>query len=135
VTEGFSLRALGQVDASIARYERSLEILRELGTEDSEATAHTLTGLGDGYILRGDHGRAREVLEEARQALASREAYDPTRAQADFSLARALWPERRDRARAIALARRAHEGLLAAGQNDDVEEIASWLERHQSSIR
>jgi len=53
----------------------------------------------------------------------------PQTAEAEFLMARALWDRRRDRRRAVALARRALETLRQQPGHRG-EDVASWLASH-----
>ncbi|MFI6601963.1 BTAD domain-containing putative transcriptional regulator [Nonomuraea sp. NPDC050536] len=58
-----SMRHLGDRDAAEAGYLRALELARRTGDSDGMARAHL--GLGEVAALRGEPGRARELMEQA----------------------------------------------------------------------
>lgn len=85
------------------------------------------------YTLRTEGG-GREVLEiewsaELAVSLAGTPGVDEReRADARFVLARALWPDPAERARARALAEQARDGYATLGEDHPgVEEVRAWL--------
>jgi tetratricopeptide (TPR) repeat protein len=126
----FALNNLGEVlntlrafDEAETAYERALTIFRNSGS-DKYLLAWVLTGIGRARVGMKRPESAVRPLEEA---LAIREQTNaPAQlAETRFNLARALWhdPDRRDRARALALAARAD----AQKTPDALAEIDTWL--------
>jgi serine/threonine protein kinase/tetratricopeptide (TPR) repeat protein len=72
---------------------------------------------------------ARRLVEGSIDAIAKQDAQ--VGAQAQFVLAQALWPERRERARAATLAREARSALVASSAPaPKVAEVDAWLITH-----
>ncbi len=70
-------------------------------------------------------------LEQAVAVLRGSESAPYRVADAEFVLAQALWRSRKDRRRALQIARRARDELAKAGDgySDDVARIDRWLKR------
>ncbi len=134
-TIAFTLVHLGDLKFRQQRYGEALDAYREareivgetLGPEH-RLVGHVTCGLGEVEIGRGRHERAVSELETA---LATPGFRDPVlRARCSFSLARALWRQGSDRARAFELARAAGEGYAALGRSGQPvhREVTAWLD-------
>lgn len=116
-------------------YERALAIQEEALSPDHPNVATTLIGLAR---LALAEGRAADAASRAARALAIRERDDISArkiAGAQFILARALWEDGDDRARALELAEAAREGFRdsqSAGAGE-LPEVKAWLRSREAS--
>ena len=114
----------GKFDAAIARFREASAAFETSMPADHPERAQVLSGIGRAYAGAGNCREARAPLEQA-IALWKKHELDTTAvASARFSLAKCLWP--RERARSLALAKRARAGL-----ESDVAQsaaVAKWLE-------
>ena len=94
---------------------------------------HPFLGYHSTCIARAlvQEGKAHEALPWLDRAVAirSKSTRDPVEtADTGFVLAQALWDTRKDRSRALELAKQAHAAYVEANNRDfDVREIAAWL--------
>jgi hypothetical protein len=90
-----------------------------------------LTGVGIAHVESGHPEAAITPLEEA-VAILGASTRDPLYlAQARFELARALWLSRRDRSRALVLARQARQTYSEQPGGDRFRvEVEAWLADH-----
>ncbi|MCA9717292.1 MAG: tetratricopeptide repeat protein, partial [Myxococcales bacterium] len=112
-------------------YERALAIKEQALGRDRPALAQTLHNLGE---LAVEEERRAEAVALIERAVAIFDAHDGVQEgehAARYGLARALVPD--DRERAIALARAAAEGYRSAGDGhtDKAEEIEAWAAAHE----
>ena len=122
-------KRLGRTSVAIARYSRSLKVLRETLGTDHPRTSPPLRGLGDVTLAEGDVAGAIEYLEQALR-VASGEGHDPGyRANAEFSLARALDQANKKR-RARRLAVSALDRYRKRGLSEDADRVRGWLVEH-----
>jgi tetratricopeptide (TPR) repeat protein/predicted Ser/Thr protein kinase len=120
-------RAEARYDDAIALYRRAIAIWEKAVGPAYPLVAAPLTGLGQALFAKGRPAEARAPLERA-LAIREAQAVDASQlATTRFALARALWPEDRDRARQLAA--RAEEGFAAA-KNPDATEVAAWRKAH-----
>jgi tetratricopeptide (TPR) repeat protein/tRNA A-37 threonylcarbamoyl transferase component Bud32 len=122
----------GKLEEARTHYERALVILAgELGPRHPDV-AHALVGLADVALRQHDLDVAREHAEHAISILEASEASLDVLAEARFVLARALEPDRSQRARARAQAEQAHDGYaeLGAAAQADLAEVQAWLAEH-----
>ncbi len=110
-------------------YRSALAILEKMDEPNPLTIATVLTGLGECLI---DQKKASQALEPLARALSLHEAKtgDPNYlAKTRFELARALWRTRRNRPRALRLAKMARQTFLATGEivQSDLEEVQQWL--------
>jgi tetratricopeptide (TPR) repeat protein/tRNA A-37 threonylcarbamoyl transferase component Bud32 len=133
---GEILTRLKRPEEALVAYNRALEIwTRELGPEDP-LVAFALTGLGTSLTSLGKDHDAAVALE---RALRIRERHDSERehlGETEFALAKALWGEHRNPARAIEFARSAlaHYGTRP-GSEAARSDITAWLaQRHANEI-
>ncbi len=110
--------------------QRSLSITQKALGADHPDAAYTMTTMGECYL---GLGRRRDAVTVLERATALRKGHDIPAADAaetQLALARALWPQ--DRARARALAKTA-ERAYAAGGDATTHELAdarAWLAAH-----
>lgn len=141
---GYPLNNLGEIAVLEGRFSDALKLCRrahEVGVKalgaDHPALAHELTCIGGALVgLR----RPLEALEPLEHALAMREANpgNPKElADTRFALARALWDSRRDRQRAVELARRSLAGYEKAGELAETQrrEAAEWIAKRAAHER
>ena len=122
-------KRLGKMSLANERYTRSVEILREVLGVDHPRTSPPLRGLGDVTLAEGDVTGAIEYLEQALR-VASGKGHDPGyRANAEFSLARAL-DRANSKRRARQLATAAMERYRKRGLSEDAERVHVWLVEH-----
>jgi len=93
-------------------------------------TIDALVREGIAQSLTGDESAARQALELAyvRAEEASLHPYD--RAELEFLLANALWPNARDQVRAASLARSAHARLTTIAADQARDHVAAWMREH-----
>lgn len=116
-------------------YQRALEIQRRTLPEGHPLLAWSLLGLARVDL---GQGQLRPAREHAEQAVSIREAAGVAPvllAEARFVLARILWGDRAERARARSLAEQAREGWSSAGAGDSqtqqyLAEVDQWLAEH-----
>lgn len=112
-------------DEAGRRLERALAIQEKALGSRSPHLTHSLMGLGDLLLTRHQPDKAATPLE---RALALARVKD--RADVQLSLARALWESKRDRPRAVALAREAQEFYRRVGHTPKLAESSRWLAEH-----
>jgi tetratricopeptide (TPR) repeat protein len=136
VNTGYARTGLGMVHNRRRQFRRGvLECRRALSilTREMDPASHLLSEtracIGDGLIGMRDFAAARKELELALSSAREGECAPLMIATLRFHLARALWPAKRDRARAVELARSALSTLEAA-EGDTRElgaRVAAWL--------
>nr|MCH9684373.1 tetratricopeptide repeat protein [Deltaproteobacteria bacterium] len=112
-------------------YSRALRIREAQGPQLSTMVP-PLVGLARLAMAEGDLDLAREHAERAVDIGTSAQGFIEHSAEANFVLARALWPEPAQRSRARALAERAQTiyGQVGAGAVGPRAEIERWLAQH-----
>jgi hypothetical protein len=95
--------------------------------------AYALVGLAEVALARHD---AEDARAHAERAVSIREACETSPellAEARFVLARALWPDRSQRARARTLAEQARDAYveLGEGEAESLAEVRAWLAEHR----
>ena len=139
VNTGYALTGLGLLHNRRGRFRQGLrECRRAIATltKEMDPTSHLLSEtracVGEALIGTGAFASARKELESAVAAAKDGECGPREIATLRFHLARATWPVKRDRARAVALARSALD-RLAAAEGDTRElraRIRGWLAAH-----
>jgi tetratricopeptide (TPR) repeat protein len=111
--------------------ERAIAIWRQRGASPFYIALARLD-LARLELVENRAGEARKLIEDVVEILAKQ---DPQwGAQARFVLAQSLWPERRERARAVGEARLARAALVASNAPaPKVAEIDAWLAAHAGS--
>jgi serine/threonine-protein kinase len=136
VNTGYARTGLGMVHNRRRQFRRGvLECRRALSilTREMDPASHLLgetrACIGDGLIGMQDFAAARKELELALSSASEGECAPLMIATLRFHLARALWPAKRDRARAVELARSALSTLEAAeGDTRELRaRVAAWL--------
>ncbi|WAS90919.1 serine/threonine-protein kinase [Nannocystis punicea] len=115
-----------------ALYERALAVREAALGSGHPAVAADLTGLASVYLTERRPQEALPLLERALTIIDAYDGIQPREPEARFALARALVATHGDRARALAEARKAREGLREAGANatEQTAEIERWLAEH-----
>ncbi len=132
--QGFQIRAevfslLGRADEAIAARRAAVERWQAYFGKPHTETLDGVYHLADELV---DAGRMPEAAEAAEQALALLEVVQTRprrRAALEWILARALWADPPQRARALALARSAAAGFEALGDSD-APAVAAWIAEH-----
>jgi tetratricopeptide (TPR) repeat protein/tRNA A-37 threonylcarbamoyl transferase component Bud32 len=133
--KGEILTRLKRPQEALAAYSRALDIwTRELGPDDP-LVAFALTGQGTSLTSLG---KDREAVVALERALLIREHHDSERehlGETEFALAKALWGEHRNPARAIELARSSLIHYAARpGSETARANITSWLAERRSPV-
>ena len=122
------LTELGRHPQARVDLERALAIWRAHGASSAFIT-FGLMDMGRLELAQGRKKQARETLERVLELLGT--SNPPTRAEAEFALAQALWSSPRDRARAGALVGKARTTLAATpGSRWKVARVDQWLGTH-----
>ncbi len=117
---------------ALEAYQRALgAFTKPLGPEHPHV-AYALTGIGDSYLALGELDEAIPPLERALRIRENADVGGTDMAETRFALAEALWDARRDRKRAVQLAKLARDGYAAAGAMaaKDLGIVERWLERN-----
>jgi len=117
-----------QPEAALASFERAVAAQRRNHVPGHADLGAHLTGVGIAHVESGHPEAAITPLEEA-VAILGASPRDPLYlAQARFELARALWLSRRDRSRALVLARQARQTYSEQPGGDRFRvEVEAWL--------
>jgi eukaryotic-like serine/threonine-protein kinase len=107
---GDILMRMGRLEAAIPHLEEAHAILVNAFTEEHPGLCVMLMNLGYVHLELDRIDEAIDLLERARRIRVEHGLATPEHFDADFWLARALWIEGSDRARALELARHALEG-------------------------
>ena len=134
---GGSLLSIGALLANQGKYreakpyfERALKINEAALGPEHPYLAYVLTNLGTVQIHLRNHDSAVRFLERSLAIQRKQPGNPVVLAETQFSLARALWATRRDRRRAVDLARRADKGYEAAGNfKSERAKVATWLKK------
>jgi eukaryotic-like serine/threonine-protein kinase len=118
-----------QADAAIVLLDDALARFEQIAGPDDPQLGEPLLGAARARLQLGERARAIQLFDRAIAVLGADPGRAADRAAARFELARVLWDERSDRARASALAREA----LAITPADTA--ISSWVERHTTHRR
>tara|TARA_R110002096_G_scaffold435826_2_gene663629 strand:+ start:174415 stop:177390 length:2976 start_codon:yes stop_codon:yes gene_type:complete len=90
--------------------------------------AFPLTSLGECAVEEGDSTGARKLLERALSIRTKHQSSAVVTAETRFALAKALWPERAERGRALELATTARDALIGQPEQDEFRDrITQWL--------
>ncbi|MEM9458849.1 MAG: serine/threonine-protein kinase [Myxococcota bacterium] len=124
----------GRLEEAKAEHQRVLARWeRTLGPEHPYA-ARSRSNLAEVLLEQGHAEHARRQAEQAWTHQQRDDIPAEHRAQTAFVLARALWPDHAQRARARTLAERARDGFAAHGQGskDQRLEVERWLRHHRA---
>jgi eukaryotic-like serine/threonine-protein kinase len=128
---GTAYLRIGEHEAALAQMQRAHDIdLAVLGPEHP-FVASTLASMAEVHLQLGRRDQAVELIERALE-IQERAGGDAVNLAATrFGLARALWPDRRQRARANELLDLAEEAFEAAGPAgaDRLTELRAWIAR------
>ena len=98
-----------------------------LGSEHPHL-AFPLTSLGECAVEEGDNTLARKLLERALLIRTKHQSSPVVTAETRFALAKALWPERAERGRALELAMAARDALIGQPEQDEFRDrVTQWL--------
>jgi eukaryotic-like serine/threonine-protein kinase len=130
---GEYLASLGRFPEAIGAFETALSSWEaQLGPEH-RYLGYPLTGIG---VARWKQGHFAQALPPLERALRIREAHEPdaaTVAETRFALARALWDEGQERARARRLAEAAGEAYAREpSQAEHAGAVTRWLAGHRA---
>lgn len=131
---GAILRQQGQLDEAREHLERSVSIAERSFGREHQALTEPLTELARLALARGDDEAACSYAERGvAVGNLSGFANEPELADARVVLARCLWSEPTERARAHALAKQAYDAYveLGPGMHEALTEVDSWLEDHR----
>lgn len=129
---GGLLNLTGDHAEALAQYGAALAIFEGALGRDHPFVAYALTGIGTAHVGLGAPARALEPLERALKLRLEKNAAPTDVGETRFVLARALWDSRRDRRRAVELARRARDDFRSGKDAGvaGVAEIDAWLAKH-----
>jgi tetratricopeptide (TPR) repeat protein len=113
-------------------YQRALGAFAKTLDPEHPHVAYALTGIGDCYLALGNLDDAVEPLERALRIREKAGVGGAAMAETRFALAEVLWDSRRDRKRAVELAKLAREGYATEGDKStkDLGIVDRWLERN-----
>jgi tetratricopeptide (TPR) repeat protein len=128
---GMTLEHLDRLDEAAEHYERAIATWEAALGPRYPKIAMSLVGLAEIALTRDDHVTARERAERALELRESGQVAPTQLAEARFLLARALWPERGERARARRLAEQALATYAEEGgiYEPDAARVEQWLQR------
>ncbi len=123
------LRELGDYEQAKAHHLRALRIREVAMGPDHPEVAYTLVGLANVALDQRDVDAARGYAERVVSIREQIEAPPARLAEARFLLAKALWSDPTQRARARALAEQARDGYAEHGKGyeQDVVKAEEWL--------
>jgi eukaryotic-like serine/threonine-protein kinase len=127
----YTLMKMKRLAEAIALYQRTAAIFEHARGADHPDVARTLSGQGEAQLMAGRPRRALPPLERAVALYERTEKRVDEASRARFLLARALWPNRRGRARARRLAEEARAGFAEVGDQERVAEIDRWMARRR----
>ncbi len=129
---GLVLQDKGELDAAYEEFSRSLEIVEANVGPEHPNLGYPLEGLTELALKRHDLAAAKQHATRALTLLEAHEVAPERLARARFNLARALWPEARERGRARELAQLARDAYVALGegQKQRLVEVEAWLTKH-----
>jgi serine/threonine-protein kinase len=117
------LRHEGKYAEAREKYQRALALHEKGVGPDHPDLVWALVGLGHIMVDQRKPAEALPLLERALKL-----APEHMLAESQFTLARALWDSLRDRSRALALAKQAHEDWQHRGRTSEAEQVSQWLE-------
>jgi tetratricopeptide (TPR) repeat protein len=122
---------LGRRDQALADYQRALALIEKALDANNPRLVASLLGRGRVELERGAPAAARAPLERALVIAEAQPGDGRELNEVRGALAQALWPG--DRARALALAAKARDGLAKVGPRAHRRcvEIESWLAQHR----
>jgi len=131
---GDLLMALNRIDEAAGAYTDALAIFHATLPATDPRIAYPLAGLGRAVLQRGEHHRARDLLQQATAFdLHGDDLFD---ADIKFALARALVADGADSRQALSLAHAA-ASLLAANEHSTArrKEITDWITNEGGGVR
>jgi len=127
---GNVLRELGRAEESLRRFDSALAVLRKNLSDDHPQLVNSLSGKGLSLLALGRADEAIPLLERALELRLVGPPNELELAEVRFALARALWPRKDARSRALDLAHKARKGYAGVFQAPAVREterIDAWL--------
>ena len=120
----------GQLDEARERFARAAEVRRDQLGELDPQVAEALVALGDVALAQKKPQEALSYLERAAIAVDGSKARPEQRAEAHFTLARALRQAGRDRERVHALAVQAQGEYRAGELPGEADAVHDWLAKN-----
>ncbi|MCX4241964.1 serine/threonine-protein kinase [Paraliomyxa miuraensis] len=129
---GETLRHLDRTVEAVECYERAIGVWERSMGPGYPKIAMALVGLAELALERGDHEAARAPAVRALELRESGQVASEQLAEARFLLARVLWPEPGERARARSLAEQARVSFENSSEfyAGHAADVAQWLDRH-----
>jgi tetratricopeptide (TPR) repeat protein len=126
---GHARKESGDYAGAEAKYREALALRRARPEPKARDVVSSLDDLGGTLVLAGRVDEGLGVLEEAMTLATKTGAKVPADqiASVEIELAKGLIKARRDRPRALALARAAHDRLVGADEAAERAEVAKWL--------
>jgi tetratricopeptide (TPR) repeat protein len=130
-------RGLREYEKALVGLQRALAIYERAFGARHPLVATALFNIGWNHEGLGAHAVAVEAHERALDIRENGEVPPADLAESRFSLARALWENGTERARARELAEQAREtfATLGAAQRDSLAEVDAWLAAHRVTPR
>jgi tetratricopeptide (TPR) repeat protein/predicted Ser/Thr protein kinase len=125
---GIALEQAGRFDEALRHHREALAILEAKLEPDNVRLADPLLGIGRCQLAGPQPSEAREPLERAHRILSTSQLDPVEQADAAFALARVLWLDASEQARADALAGEAEAAYLAAGERaaGELSRLREW---------
>lgn len=116
-------------DLALLHFERALDILDAYVDQEEQLAAYLHAGIGMTLLDLQRPGDAIPPLEQAVEIYSRHIAQSDRGGRSRFALARALWETRRDRHRALELAREAETNFRRSGPlwTDRADEVNAWV--------
>jgi serine/threonine protein kinase/tetratricopeptide (TPR) repeat protein len=127
---GDALFGLHRLEEAEAEFNICVSGLRERNEATDPEMGHSLQGLGDIWLARGDAAKAVPLLERAMQIRELVNDAALNKVDNFFSLARALWDSGGERAQARRLAEEASRLLATISFPARQRAVATWLATH-----
>jgi eukaryotic-like serine/threonine-protein kinase len=133
---GNALKTQGRYDEALAELRRALAIQEKLLGPEHPDVAASYASIGESLDAQGKHSEAAQQLNRALVMLEAKAAPPRDLGEVRFALAAALWGEKKDRARAVDLARKAREDYAKApARKKEAAQIDAWLATHRTPTR
>jgi tetratricopeptide (TPR) repeat protein/predicted Ser/Thr protein kinase len=135
VTIGALLGDMKRYDDAIARLQPVPDKLTKRLSADHPDVVDALQAIGRVELAAGRPARALPPLERSAAACDKPDMEAPIRGEGRFLLARALVDAGRDRARAVALARKSRADFVESHDDESVAEVDKWLAKNTRAGR
>ena len=126
-----NLHKMGRLEEALASFRTAHGIWLKTVGEKHPHAAYTLTGLGAVLLRLGRFDEAIRYLESALRTRIAKDVGTNTTSRTRWKLAQALWESRKDRRRAVQLAKKARDSLVDSTGRDEKQrfaELSQWLE-------